>query len=258
MSKFDKLVEAGKVFIKPVQKAGKALGDFAESVGDGIARVDSYLEDRLSPPSGKKEPRSGPAPRKATKPAPKKAPAQAATAQPRNTGAAHKPVSPPERVKPANQASAPKKAPSEAEKAAKQRNRILLQMRDAIHNTYYKEDGFRFFAVKFCRYTRLILPGETDTRAMWISAYNSCIEPILYQLGKLRKTLEALGAQMGQPPLTPSNQALLDAMIDFADRAGAEGLSSPEGWEAEDYRAALTRYGTDLQQLLNAYPALED
>ena len=254
---------AGKAFIKPI---GKSLSAGAEQVGDFIDRVENLLspsrQDAPPPPKRSTSPKKQQAADPGDHPPVFKKNRKPAESSSAGSSAFHSPKKEPSRKPdPAPQPASgtrprrtPKKPP---EPAVSTHDRLLAQMGDAIHRTYYKEDGFRFFAVKFCRYTQLVLPGESDPHAMWVSAYNSCIEPILYQLSKLKKQLEPIVAQTDKP-LVPANQPLLDAMVTFALRAKNEGLSSPDGWEAEDYKAALIRYGTDLKQLLDAYPSAED
>lgn len=135
---------------------------------------------------------------------------------------------------------------------------LLKQARDAIHRTYHMEGGFRFFAGNFCRHVRVVLPRQTDVEEIFVDTYNSCLQPMLRHLRKLEKTLAGLKAQWGEGPMEPENQALLDAMTGFAAQVEAERLNTPEGWDLEGCRAALTRCAADLQRLLDTWPEPEE
>lgn len=134
---------------------------------------------------------------------------------------------------------------------------LQQKLEDAIHRTYYKEGGFRFFAVRLCRYTRLNLPNVQDPEDMCAGAYNSCIDPMVYLVQKLEQTLTTLQDPCTAELPVPANQALLEAMRSFTARAETERLYTSRDWEPEAYRAALVRYGRDLQQLLDAFPSLD-
>lgn len=126
----------------------------------------------------------------------------------------------------------------------------------AIHRAYYKEGGFRYFGSNLTRYVNVVLPSETGLEDMWATGYNSNIQPMLKQLEKLEKELEALQAQ-NLPDL--EKKELLEKMRAFRDMAYAQRLHTDADWEAEAYRLALRSYAEELnRQLLEPYRLKED
>lgn len=129
----------------------------------------------------------------------------------------------------------------------------------AIHRAYYKEGGFRYFGSNLKRYVKVVLPSETRLESMWAAGYNSCIQPMLQQLEKLEKELEALMPHSGTKMPTLEKKELLEKMRTFSTRAYQLRLHKDTDWEAEAYRQALRNYTEELSsQLLEPYQLTED
>lgn len=129
----------------------------------------------------------------------------------------------------------------------------------AIHRAYYKEGGFRYFGSNLTRYVNVVLPSETGLEDMWATGYNSNIQPMLKQLEKLEKELEALQAHSDPNLPDLEKKELLEKMRTFCDMAYAQRLHTDTDWEAEAYRLALRNYTEELnRQLLEPYQLTED
>ena len=129
----------------------------------------------------------------------------------------------------------------------------------AIHRTYYKEGGFRYFGTIMTRYVNVVLPSETGLEEMWAAGYNSGIQPMLKQLEKLERELSALTEHSGLKIPNLAKKDLLERMQAFRNMAYQQQLHTSSGWDAEAYRQALQHYAEELnRQLLEPYQLPED
>lgn len=141
---------------------------------------------------------------------------------------------------------------------ASQRAQLRVAQEQAIHRSFYRTGGIRFWAECMEIYVRDRLDEEMDIEALWAGSYHSCIAMMRRELEKLERELEELSSRWGGWTVVPDNNDLLLCMRRVLAKERLEPMAEFEDRDMEQLRRQIRVYADYMErEMLSVYPRNE-